>query len=142
MLGVFGYADDIALVAPSLQSLRKMICILCEQYAKTHSITLNPNKSKLLCYNVDEADDIPPIYLNGEVIPSVGSDKHLGNYISTDIADRNIVDSVYDLYQRSNWVTSDFKGTDQTGTFMSLKCVVYYANYRSWDQSSKIQVVS
>ena len=35
-----------------------------------------------------------------------------------------------------------FKGTDQAGTFMSLKCVVYYANYRNWHQSSKIQVVS
>ena len=34
------------------------------------------------------------------------------------------------------------KGTDQAGTFISLKCVVYYANYRSWHQSSKIQVVS
>ena len=34
-----------------------------------------------------------------------------------------------------------FKGTDHAGTFMSLKCVVYYANHRSWDQSSKIQVV-
>ena len=34
-----------------------------------------------------------------------------------------------------------FKGTDQTGTFMSLKCVVYYANCRGWHQSSKIQVV-
>ena len=109
----FGYADNIALVAPSLQSLRKMICI-CEQYAKTHSITFNPNKSKLLCYNVDEADDIPPIYLNGEVIPSVCSDKHLGNYISTDIADRNIVDNVCDLYQRSNWVISDFRVCDSS----------------------------
>ena len=45
--GAFGYADDIALVALSLQSL-KMISN-CEQYAKTHSITFNPNKSKLLC---------------------------------------------------------------------------------------------
>ena len=33
------------------------------------------------------------------------------------------------------------KGTDHAFTFMSLKCVVYYANYRSWHQSSKIQVV-
>ena len=24
------------------------------------------------------------------------------------------------------------KGTDHAGTFMSLKCVVYYANYRSY----------
>ena len=34
-----------------------------------------------------------------------------------------------------------FKGTDQAGTFMSSKCVVYYADYRSGHQSSKIQVV-
>ena len=34
------------------------------------------------------------------------------------------------------------KGTDQAGTFMSLKCVVYYTNYCSWHQFSKIQVVS
>ena len=32
------------------------------------------------------------------MIPSVGSDKHLGNYMFPDIADRNIVDNVYDLY--------------------------------------------
>ena len=50
----------------------------------------------------------------GEVIPSVGSDKHLGNYISTDIADRNIVDSVYDLYQKSDWVISDFRVCDSS----------------------------
>ena len=74
----------------------------------------NPNKSKLLCYNADEAVDIPPIYLNGEVIPSVSSDKHLGNYISTNIADRNIVVNVYDLYQRSNWVISDFRVCDSS----------------------------
>ena len=36
----------------------------------------------------------------------------------------------------------NFKGTDQAGTFISLKYVVYYASYRSWHQSSKIQVVS
>ena len=33
------------------------------------------------------------------------------------------------------------KGTDHVGTFMGLKCVVYYSNYRSGNQSSKIQVV-
>ena len=67
--GTFGYADDIALVAPSMQCLK-------------HSITFNPNKSKLLCFNVDDTGVIPQTYLNGEVIPVVNSDKHLGNYIS------------------------------------------------------------
>ena len=36
---------------------------------------------------------------------------------------------------------NSLKGTDHVGTFMGLKCVVYYANYRSGNQSSKIQVV-
>ena len=95
----FGYADDIALVVPSMQCLKKMI-IICEKYANSHSITFNPNKSKLLCFNVDDTDVIPQTYLNGGVIPVVDSDKHLGNYISTNITDRNIIDNTCDLYQR------------------------------------------
>ena len=38
-------------------------------------------------------------------------------------------------------IKEHFKGTDHVGTFMGLKCVVYYANYRCGNQSSKIQVV-
>ena len=109
--GAFGYADDIALLAPSLQCLKCMISI-CEEYARSHSITFNPNKSKLLCYNADLTGVVPQLYLNGEIIPVVESDKHLGNYISTNIHDRNIIGSVSDLYQRSNWVISDFRACD------------------------------
>ena len=36
------------------------------------------------------------------------SDKHLRNYISTNIYDRNIISNVCDFYQRSNSVISDF----------------------------------
>ena len=63
--GSFGYADDIALLTPSMP-LKKMI-LICESYAKSHIITFGPNKSKLLCYTVDETDVLPPIYLNGEM---------------------------------------------------------------------------
>ena len=71
-----------------------------------HSITFNPNKSKLLRFNVDDTDVIPQTYLNGEVIPVVDSDKHLGNYISTKITDRkdfrvcdsNALDSLHRPY--------------------------------------------
>ena len=109
--GAFGYADDIALLAPSLQCLKGMISI-CEEYARSHCITFNPNKSKLLCYNADLTGVVPQLYLNGEIIPIVESVKHLGNYISTNIHDRNIIGSVSDLYQRSNWVISDFPACD------------------------------
>ena len=109
--GAFGYADDIAILAPSLQCLKGMISI-CEEYARSHSITFNPNKSKLLCYNADLTGVVPQLYLNGEIIPVVESDKHLGNYLTTNIHDRNIIGSVSDLYQRSNWVISDFRACD------------------------------
>ena len=42
--------------------------IICKKYANSHSITFNPNKSKLLCFNVDYTDVIPQTYLNSEVI--------------------------------------------------------------------------
>ena len=36
------------------------------------------------------------------MISVVDSDKHLGSYISTNIADRHIIDNIYDLYQQGN----------------------------------------
>ena len=52
--GVFGYADDVGLVAPSLYTLKCMIAT-CEEFAKKHQITFNPIKSKLLCFNAYDA---------------------------------------------------------------------------------------
>ena len=86
--------------------------IICGKYANSHRNTFNPNKSKLLSFNVGDTDVIPQTYLNGEVIPVVDSDKHLGNYISTNITDRNIIGNICDLYQRSNRVISDFRVCD------------------------------
>ena len=82
---------------------------ICEKYASSHSITFNPNKSKLLCYNAALTSNVPQVYLNGEKIPVVDSNKHLGNFISTNFADRNITENVCDLYKRSNWIISDFR---------------------------------
>ena len=61
----------------------------------------------MLCYNVSSSD-IFPIYLNSTPVTVVNKEKHLGNYISTNIYDRNIISNVCDFYQRSNSVISDF----------------------------------
>ena len=55
---------------------------------------------------------LPPIYLNGEKVSIVEHEKHLGNYVATDIADRNMIANVCDLYQRSNLLISDFRVCD------------------------------
>ena len=113
MLGRLGTLmnDDIALVAPSLSSLKQMMKI-CEQFAESHSITFNPTKTKLLCFNMKPESVLPPIYLNGEKVSIVEHEKHLGNYVATDIADRNMIANVCDLYQRSNLLISDFRVCD------------------------------
>ena len=55
---------------------------------------------------------VPQIYLNRERVSIVENEKHLGNYVSTDIEDRNIIADVCDLYQRSNLLISDFRACD------------------------------
>ena len=49
--GALWYADDIVLLAPSLDTLRHMIGI-CEDYAQELYILFNPSKSKLMYSNV------------------------------------------------------------------------------------------
>ena len=110
--GAFGYADDIALVSTSIYDFKKMISIFCESYAQDYHITFNPAKSQLLCFKVSSSETYP-IYLNGTPVTVVNKDKHLGNTLSTDIYDGNIISNVCEFYQRSNSVViSDFNICD------------------------------
>ena len=106
-----GYTDNIVLVAPSLSSLKQMINIY-EEFTKCHSIVFNSLKTKLLCFNLDSLSEVSPRYQNGVQISIVEHEKHLGNYVSTNISDRNIIANVCDLYQRSNLLISDFRVCD------------------------------
>ena len=46
-MGVFGYADDLSLLCPSLEGLKEML-FLCEQYAIDYKIMFNSKKSKFV----------------------------------------------------------------------------------------------
>ena len=81
----FGYANNVALVAPSVHTLRCMI-ETCEEIAKEYQINFNPVNSKLICLNAN-IDHTPHIILNGQPVSVVFKDKHIGNYISSFIKD-------------------------------------------------------
>ena len=83
--GAFGYADDVALIDPSLYSLRCMIDT-CEEFTKEYQIDINLIKSKLICFNAN-IDHTPHIILKIQPVSVVFRDKHLGNYISSSIND-------------------------------------------------------
>ena len=110
--GSLGYADVIAFVAPSLSSLKQMIKV-CEQFAGSHSIVFNLLKTWLLCFSMKLETKVPLIYLNKERVSIVEHEMHLGNYVSTNIAGRNIIVDVCDLYQRSNLLINDFRVCDR-----------------------------
>ena len=55
--GSFGYADDVALVVPTLYDMDKMIKV-CEIFADKIGLLFNPLKLNLLCYNVDNPDTV------------------------------------------------------------------------------------
>ena len=84
-LGALGYADDIVLLCPSKEGLRKLIKI-CERYAMDHDILFNGNKSKLLVFG--STTNIPPcIYVNGIEVPVGDNAMHLGNFVSNNVSD-------------------------------------------------------
>ena len=70
----------------------------------------------------------PKFILMVKKIPVVDSDTHLGHFISTTIANRNITENICDLhvYKRSNWNISDFRVCDSS-TLDSLH-MVWYGN--------------
>ena len=70
----FGYADDVALVAPTLYALDKIIKV-CEIFADTIGLLFNPLKSQLLCYNVDNTVYVT---LGNTTVRTSLHEKHLG----------------------------------------------------------------
>ncbi len=96
--GCFGYADDLVLIAPSLTGLKCMIRV-CEEYAAQYEILYNPNKSKLLCFNAPEGIDIH-VDLCGTPVKIVDSEIYLGNFVGSDLSDRNIISVVGGFYRR------------------------------------------
>jgi len=133
--GAFGYADDIVLLAPSLDALCYMITI-CETYAKEYHILFNPSKSKLMCYNL-EPQDIR-IQLCGHPISIVSHETYLGNYIGNDISERGITQAMCAFSQKTNHLVADFAMLDSYSLckLHSTYCMSLYGS-ELWNYNSR-----
>ena len=92
-VGVLGYADDLFLIAPSIDGLQEMLKV-CERYAGDHNLKfctdVNPNKSKTKCMTfLDKPRQLRKLKLCGEELPWVEKGKHLGVRVAND--PRNIL---------------------------------------------------
>ena len=107
-LGVFGYADDLTLLCPTLSGLQEMLNV-CEDFAKDYNILFNASKSKLMYFGKNNLNCENLLYMfNGSSIEFVEQCVHLGTKIYSDISKKNIDNATNDLYMRTNNLMADF----------------------------------
>ena len=90
-MGCLGYADDLILLAPSRETMAKMLDV-CERYALNHNLEFStdpvPAKSKSKClYMCGKKANVTypaPLYLKGTPLPWVKTATHLGHELHQD----------------------------------------------------------
>ena len=87
--GVVAYADDVLILATSVQGLQKMVN-LCQKHAEDNDLVFStdpdPKKSKTMCiaFNCSNKESLAPVKLNDDNLPWVSQAKHIGNYLHED----------------------------------------------------------
>ena len=56
-MGAFAYGDDVALLAPTIMALYKLINV-CVSFAREYHVFFNPIKSKLIAFNCATTNNI------------------------------------------------------------------------------------
>ena len=134
----FGYADDVILLAPTLHSM-KILLSICELFAKEYDVLFNPDKSKLLVYNVNPKvnDPVHISFMNG-IIKQSETEQHLGNTIGTGYNDVMINNTVKDFYVKVNMVLAHFSHAASHVRYKLFKsyCMSLYG-CQLWDMQSK-----
>lgn len=134
-VGAFAYADDLILLAPTRHGILSMLSI-AQEYSAEYGIAFNPNKSRLIVFNENNHVDMNLIF-DGSVIPNVGKEKHLGNFIGPDVGDDGIKISIGDFYRRVNVTFAQFSKVEPDVKYKLFKslCMSLYG-CQLWDYSS------
>jgi hypothetical protein len=108
---------------------------ICENYSLEYDLMFNPGKSKMLIFNGKY--DISPLKMNNVDIPISLSEKHLGNVIGDNNAERRITKAVNDLYISCNRISSEFSCIDIDTRYFLFKtyCHSFYGS-QLFDYSS------
>ena len=110
--GALCYADDLTILAPSPDALRKMLAH-CEEYAGSHGICFNASKTQLICFRRTSHPDSSRFWFCGQLLPLVDSVLHLGNTLQHDLSDKlGIQHKVMTLIRQANSVLCRLKATD------------------------------
>ena len=138
--GSFGYADDVALLAPTRSCLRSMLSI-CDSFAEEFLLTFNPIKSKYLVFrdstNVHQALSFRWRDL---ILKESPNEVHLGTSVETGTGDARAMvhQAVCQFYARFNVVISNFSFCSNSVKYFLFKslCMSVYTS-QLWDFESR-----
>ena len=107
--GVFIYADDITLLAPSRASMVLML-ENCESFALTHDILFHASKTKYMIFKRWDSVNMDPLYFKNIPINCVHECDLLGITLASRKTTANGIEkTVIKFNMKSNEVISDFK---------------------------------
>ena len=110
--GALCYADDLTILAPSPDALRKMIAD-CEAFGHSHGLRFNAAKTQLICFRRTTCPVQCRFSFNGQSMPVVDSVVHLGNILQFNLSDRlDIHSKSMSFIRKANTVLFRFKCTD------------------------------
>ena len=106
--GCLTYADDIALLSPTIEGLQSMLNI-CENFCSVSKLQFNPSKSVCVCFRKEKNFDITPLTLSGALLKWSDSVRHLGHTLMFNLSEeKEIAIKRGDLVGRSNVLMSNF----------------------------------
>ena len=104
-MGAMCYADDIALLAPSLLALRIMLEI-CTSFADDHSLVFNAGKTQLIRFSLSVHPSTATFNFLGESLQLSKSIVHLGHILSQDLSDNEDVVAIKRTCRKANCMLS------------------------------------
>ena len=123
--GALCYADDLTILAPSPDALRKMLTT-CEEFAQTHGIVFNASKTQIICFR-HSATSVPAHFsLCDQRLLLVDLVVHLGNTLQYDLSDKlDIQSKSMTFIRQANPVLFQFHGCDPATKVKLFKAYCY-----------------
>ena len=110
--GALCYVDDLTILAPSSDALRKMIAD-CEAFGHSHGLRFNAAKTQLICFQRTTCPVQCHFSFDGQSMPVVHSVVHLGNTLQFNLSDKlDIHSKSMSFIRKANTVLFHFKCTD------------------------------
>ena len=113
-VGCLCYADDVVLLAPSIDALRRMLHV-CTSFADDYGLRFNPTKTQLICFTHSLSHPPPntPLIFGGVPLSFKDTVFHLGHVLSRDLSDSaDVIRATQDMARKANCLLTTFSCAD------------------------------